>query len=81
MPEGALYVGRPTKYGNPFSAQRYGRSGCVKVYREYLENGKFNNPIKFEEWIAPLRGKNLCCWCPLDSPCHADVLLELANED
>lgn len=26
-----------------------------------------------------LRGKNLACWCPLDQPCHADVLLELAN--
>ena len=30
----------------------------------------------FEE----LRGKNLACWCPLGSPCHADVLLELANK-
>jgi hypothetical protein len=29
--------------------------------------------------IAPLRGKNLACWCALDQPCHADVLLELAN--
>lgn len=31
------------------------------------------------EGIAELRGKNLACWCPLDKPCHADVLLELAN--
>ena len=30
--------------------------------------------------LAELRGKNLACWCPLDQPCHADVLLELANE-
>ena len=29
--------------------------------------------------IAYLRGKNLACWCPLDQPCHADVLLDLAN--
>lgn len=29
--------------------------------------------------LAELRGKNLACWCPLDQPCHADVLLELAN--
>ena len=27
-----------------------------------------------------LRGKNLACWCPLDEPCHADVLLEIAND-
>lgn len=31
-------------------------------------------------WVAEnLRGKNLACWCALDAPCHADVLLELAN--
>lgn len=30
--------------------------------------------------LIELRGKNLACWCPLDQPCHADVLLELANE-
>jgi hypothetical protein len=26
-----------------------------------------------------LRGHDLACWCPLDQPCHADVLLEIAN--
>lgn len=31
--------------------------------------------------VAALRGKDLACWCPLDQPCHADVLLELANAD
>jgi len=30
--------------------------------------------------LAPLRGKDLACWCPLDQPCHADILLELANQ-
>lgn len=30
---------------------------------------------------AELRGKNLACWCALDAPCHADVLLELANSE
>jgi len=29
--------------------------------------------------LPSLRGKNLACWCNLDAPCHADVLLELAN--
>jgi hypothetical protein len=32
-----------------------------------------------DDW--KLRGKNLACWCPLDQPCHADVLLELANQE
>lgn len=29
--------------------------------------------------LSALRGKNLACWCPLDQPCHADVLLDFAN--
>lgn len=31
--------------------------------------------------LSELRGKNLACWCRLDQPCHADVLLEKANTD
>ncbi len=30
--------------------------------------------------LPDLRGRDLACWCPLDQPCHADVLLALANE-
>lgn len=30
--------------------------------------------------LSELKGKNLACWCPLDKPCHADILLKLANE-
>ncbi len=32
-----------------------------------------------EEIRAELRGKDLCCWCGLESKCHADILIELAN--
>ena len=38
-------------------------------------------PLHVEAIRAELRGKNLACFCPLDQPCHADVLLELANKD
>lgn len=31
--------------------------------------------------LSPLRGRNLACWCRLDAPCHADVLLDLANRE
>ena len=37
-------------------------------------------PPTVAEIIAALRGKNLACWCALDQPCHADVLLRIANE-
>lgn len=35
---------------------------------------------KVRREIGTLRGKNLACWCPLDQPCHADVLLKMANK-
>lgn len=38
-------------------------------------------PKTLEDVRRELRGKNLACWCPLDQPCHADVLLEIANAE
>lgn len=55
------------------------RAYVVALYREFLQR-----PEQADEVAAirqNLRGKNLACWCPLDGPCHADVLLELANRD
>lgn len=34
-----------------------------------------------KSWISRLRGKNLACWCKPGAPCHADVLLDLANRE
>jgi hypothetical protein len=44
-----------------------------------LEYHKGKAPPTVADVRAYLRGKNLACWCPLDQPCHADVLLEMAN--
>ena len=38
------------------------------------------NAYGFASWLLPLRGKNLACWCKPGTPCHADVLLKLAND-
>lgn len=51
---------------------------AVGLFRTYAEVTRRDHPEEFEAWIAPLRGRDLACWCPLDQPCHADVLLELA---
>ena len=83
MPANTVYVGRPTKWGNPFS--------YASTFRKWL-NGEI-----FFQWAArrkvilsdldELRGKDLACWCPLVDdngnrvPCHADILLALANEE
>lgn len=52
---------------------------AVRHYREHMRLMKRDEPKRYAELLAPLRGKNLACWCRLDQPCHVDVLLELAN--
>lgn len=75
MPPGAIYVGRPTKWGNPFSVGMYGRELAVRNYRKRIEGLRQIAAID----LSQLRGKDLACWCPLNQSCHADVLLEIAN--
>lgn len=62
---------------HPFETYREAARRAVAGYRVYLIRG--DGPALSE--IARLRGKDLGCWCALDMPCHADVLLELANTD
>jgi hypothetical protein len=73
-PEGAINVARPTKWGNPFPVAAGGREWAVASYRRWLRSWVLDEQIRRE-----LGGHDLACWCPLDQPCHADVLLELAN--
>lgn len=148
MPDGTVYVGRPTKWGNPFRyrgqnglvafgpahMERYGRewdyegrtsrhgtrhdryyaagdvvetyvrwgtpAELVELFRLTLTaptegmlraapSGRGNlcwtrrggqiERLTVDQIRAELRGKNLACWCPLGQPCHADVLIEIAN--
>ena len=51
------------------------RYWAVQGYRMHLSDPD----VALFNQLDELRGKNLACWCPLDQPCHADVLLELAN--
>lgn len=136
MPEGAVYVGRPGRWGNPFQFHdrdtgkvRYRpetpdefeyegrickpdrrkpyvhpdgtvtdfyvrwatRAEIVELFRRTLlepdrgmlgaypsRQGRFTR-VTAEQVRLNLRGKDLACWCPLDQPCHADVLLAIAN--
>jgi hypothetical protein len=115
LPEGAVYVGRPSRWGNPFriykghssigpmwhvareswrhipasecvygyvtsSSGSMGPGEAVALYRDLMRVRARDEAKRLREWLAPLVGKDLACWCPLDQPCHADVLLEIANE-
>lgn len=136
MPNNTVYVGRPTKWGNPYAyGSHHGlarvpaldgspweyenrisadgarhdyfhpdgavtehhvrymtRAECVETYRRALLTPTGGLRLTWRDtWLAPvqpltvddvrreLAGQNLACWCRLDQPCHADVLLEVAN--
>lgn len=126
MPEGAIYVGRPSAFGNPavieldrsirnavnpwhlwagdigpglgwFVTQAEARGAAVRFFREWLATtdgvvrpkGQFQPPTHayvshhgtLHARLSELAGRDLACWCPLDQPCHADVLLQIANEE
>jgi len=105
-PEGVFVVGRPSKWGNPFTIKEHGLNLSISLYRNLIR-GVWNPALLrhlsdqrlaqiYEdhwEWKRridghPLEvarfelvGRDLACWCPLSEPCHADVLLELANAE
>ncbi|HZF19457.1 MAG TPA: DUF4326 domain-containing protein [Burkholderiales bacterium] len=71
-----VYIGRPSKWGNPFLLGRDGsREQIIEKYRGWLS---VHRPDLLKD-VGTLRGKVLGCFCaPL--PCHGDVLMELANK-
>lgn len=79
-PEGAIYVGRGNHWGNPYTVEDHGRQGSVDLYEADLRHSWAGAGI-YKKLRDELRGKDLMCWCRLDQPCHADVLLKLANKD
>lgn len=108
MPENTVYVGRGSRWGNPYKvgAQHPGialavvepQRVCLALAGLSRVRDRADAVYRFSWLLAPvenradlpaypslaeikaeLAGKNLACWCPLDTPCHADVLLEIAN--
>ena len=69
-----VYVGRPSKWGNPFVRGVDGtRSEVIKKHAEWI----VTSPLMAD--IHELRGKRLGCWCAPRS-CHGDILDRLAND-
>lgn len=91
MPGGVIYVGRLTKWGNPWRVgdwlMTHAGMPCGPQHgREFVITPEIAVAF-YRQAFAPdapeiraeLAGHDLACWCPLDQPCHADVLLEIAN--
>lgn len=94
-PEGAIVVARPSKWGNPFrvgstnwvpidtdgrwSKERHEPLTVEQAVECFRLVSRYDLASYGPDYFAELRGHDLACWCRLDQPCHADVLLELAN--
>lgn len=74
-PKDAVYIGRPSKWGNPFSIGKDGtRDEVIAKYEQWVQT----QPQLLADIKAELRGKDLVCFCaPLK--CHGDVIIKLAN--
>ena len=92
MPENTVYVGRGSKWGNPYKVGEkflqnleqpneeeiiLNHQQAVNLYDQSIQI--YSLPVSKREIINELKGKNLACWCAKDKPCHADLLLAWAN--
>ena len=85
LPPNTVKVDRSTPYGNPFVVtDERTAAEAVQGFRLWLLNGCCSGGMQDRKDVIiaalpRLRGKHLACWCKPGEPCHADVLLELAN--
>jgi uncharacterized protein DUF4326 len=87
MPPNTVSVDRNTRWGNPWPIGKFGpldriapdAEGAVGLFRQMLADPAMRAASGYPDDLAPLRGKNLACWCALNQPCHSDALLEVAN--
>lgn len=91
-PAKTVYVGRPSKWGNPFrigqplnehfpNAQGTIRDAAhaVALFEQHTgPSGMYE--LNRDRLVRELRGRDLACYCPEGQPCHADVLLRRANQ-
>lgn len=81
-----IYIGRPSKWGNPFTHGTsmftgmvtvvHSRDVAIQSFKEHISK----RPEFLEQVKKELKGKVLGCWCA-PRPCHGDVLAEIANEE
>ena len=70
-----VYIGRPSKWGNPYAIGKDGtRAEVIQKYEDYIRS----SPILMRA-IPALAGKTLGCWCS-PKPCHGEVLLKILKE-
>ena len=66
--EDELFVGRPSKWGNPYKLNAYSRVEAIKKFEQYIDRSDLKNQLH------ELDGLKLFCFCA-PMPCHAEVLI------
>jgi hypothetical protein len=75
-PPGAVYIGRPSPWGNPFSVEEYGRTVALQLFKKWVLSDR--RAALRDQARRELKGKDLVCFCkPKD--CHGDIWIEIAN--
>jgi len=79
-PEGGIRVSRPSIFGNPFRTGT--RTERKQQFAEWLTHGSDTDTARRRilDNLGQLKNRPLGCFCPLNEPCHADVLLELITK-
>ena len=86
-PANAVAVDRPSRFANPHTVDRIveregvelGRARTLALTRFAADLAVGRLPVTVADVRAELKGKHLVCWCPEGEPCHADILLAVAN--
>jgi hypothetical protein len=79
-PAGVVVVARPSKWGNPFRVgDERTAAEAVELFERALNGTEPVLPFTADDVRRELAGRDLACWCRPDQPCHADVLLRIAN--
>jgi hypothetical protein len=87
LPRDAVYVGRGSRWGNPWPVGEDGRAAAVDQHADWLAgHGPDDMPSGNRTYsrtdvlthVAELAGRTLACWCPVPGPCHSDTLARLA---
>lgn len=77
-PPNTKYIGRPSKWANPYPVKQYGRERSLALFRSYLNTEMGQRLV--QEAKKELHGYNLMCWCGEEEACHGDLWLEKIYE-
>ena len=76
LPPNTKLVARPSRYGNPYNLSDNTREEALLKYAIWLVNAVFGD----EEFLTPLIGYDLACYCSLDDKCHADIIIDFMED-